>query len=694
MNVNYRYIYEKKGAIVRNKLENDLWVDVGNASQDGVFDHHQNGGDRSAFACVMKNTNCYEGLSAYLASRHDTAEVVFHVHEDPDLDCLFGTFAIQRMIQRNRSNPAEAFDANVADTLLHYVNEIDSGRGKYMSAGTLYAYFCKIGEDIQDAQKRNQEFIDEGLVLLDLVVTQLENANSSIDLFKMPLHEYIDTSKLKYYSSLQESLQKAYTAYQTDKANNRVSLRLIHLWNTARNEMDQVKAAIWKELPSGEDEYIIARDEDECLLTVYPYEIREENSQDALTRVVIALNPNLPKAEEFSLVPLAEVIELCEQIEEGLLYEQTGRYRRDHSRPREDGRFSEIPFHETDDPWYFSEKGDLIDSPRVHSLIPYNRILSIIENNAFMTEGVKFVRYKEDERKVGIKEVDGYEEISFGELYKITRQRIGTLKEYQTIQHLFIYIKIDAAMIKYSNQWLKTCCLNMVGKSNSNACGNNILQIDYRTCLYTDPFVTILAVADKRNQTKDNLIDEDNLQASPICADLLKILQHMTELRGIGSNLTKITKDPNEMDRFNRQLVELNTEMEQDGLIVDPIEQEIYTFISDVLGIDVLKRSVMTSAQLLIDNAEQKETAEKAKRDNRIQAGLGLVTIFTVFSAFVDAFDYIAKWLPGSDGGWSDLEGHPIIYKVEVGAFLFVAFIGAVAAYNAVKALKYAKTSK
>ena len=69
----------------------------------------------------MKRTDCYEGVNAYLKSKHENAEVVIHVHEYPDIDCLFSIFAIKRMIQGGLSNPAEAFDKKILDILLDSV---------------------------------------------------------------------------------------------------------------------------------------------------------------------------------------------------------------------------------------------------------------------------------------------------------------------------------------------------------------------------------------------------------------------------------------------------------------------------------------------------------------------------------------------------------------------------------------------
>ena len=246
-----------------------------------------------------------------------------------------------------------------------------------------------------------------------------------------------------------------------------------------------------------------------------------------------------------------------------------------------------------------------------------------------------------------------------------------------SLQHLFAFVKIDSSMLRYSNNWLKACCLNMVGKSDLRFSKDNILQIDYRTCLYTDQSITTLVAIDRRNQSLSSLVDEQTLENSRICVDLKNNLEHQSKLRSIGVSLSetiqKITQESKEIDRFNEDLVRLSTRMEEDDLIANSLEQEVYAFIKDTLGIESLKSSVTTSAQLLIKNAEQlrdrKATEERhaqevrkeiedekeAKRDSRIQAGIGLVTVFTVFSAWTDAFDFIAKLVPGNDGGWSDV---------------------------------------
>ncbi len=716
MDVNFRYVFEKNGEVApENILENNLWIDVGNAERDGAFDHHQDGGFKSAFECVMRRTDCYKSLHAYLKAGHDKPEVVIHVHEYPDADSIFGIYAVQRMIREGKDSPAEAFAAKISDILIDYVNKIDSGIGKCITRPTLYAYLCAAAAEIEDVQKRSLAAVEEGTRLLELVVQGLEagQPGTHISLFETPLEEYIDTGSLTYYKELHTSIQSRLRAYHKDKTDNRVVLKSVNVWNTAKRRMEPVKAAIWKQLPTGNDEYILAREEDKCLLTVYPHRIHEDDEPDGLTQAVIALNPNLPEAADYSLLPLAEVIEQCEQIEEDLLCEKTHRYRRDHSRQRVDGRFAELPFCETSDPWYISEEGDIIDAPRDSSLLPYSSILAIIDNASSMTRRAAVVRFCEDDGHVNASSTEDLGELSFGGLYRTIRERLRKMREDKTTQHIFAYIKIDPSMLKYSNRFLKSCCLYMVGKRDSELTRDNILQIDYGTCLYADQSVTILAAIDKPSLSLKSLINEESLEESRICTDLRNLLEHRQELRSIGNNLSQtirqITEEYAEIDRFNERLVRLNTRMQEDDIIADPLEQEVYAFIKNTLGIEPLKASVTASTGLLIKNAEElrdrkaaadrlaqesrakQEEAREAKRDSRIQAGIGLVTVFAVFSAWVDAFDFFAKLVPGSEGGWSELAGCTPVLVLEIVLALFIFGLGLIAAKYVWKAWREAR---
>lgn len=179
------------------------------------------------------------------------------------------------------------------------------------------------------------------------------------------------------------------------------------------------------------------------------------------------------------------------------------------------------------------------------------------------------------------------------------------------------------------------------------------------------------------------------------------IIEHQLELRNIGISLSEtiqtISKKEEEIEKFSERLVKLNTRIEEDDLIADPLEQEVYFFIKDALGIERLKDNVDSSARLLISNAEQLrdrraekqrynqtvmekiEQRQEAKRDGRIQAGIGLMTIFAIFSAWNDAFDFIAKIAPNRDGGWLEIANFPPVLIIEIVIAILILIFGGVA---------------
>lgn len=256
----------------------------------------------------------------------------------------------------------------------------------------------------------------------------------------------------------------------------------------------------------------------------------------------------------------------------------------------------------------------------------------------------------------------------------------------------------------------------MVGKDDLEFCKDNILQIDYRTCLYVDQSITILVTTDEYNPLSNKLFCDHQLEKTRICIDLKNILGHQLELRNIGKNLSetiqKIIQESEEIDRFNEKIVLLNTKIEEDDLIADPIEQEIYKFIKKILDIGTLQKTVITSAQLLVKNAEQlrdrkktaeqqaqeirkrKEIEQEEKQNSRIQAGIGFVTIFTIFSAWTDAFDFIAKFMPGSEEGWAAvLNCYPVLI-VEIIITIFILCLGCIAGKYILQAWKQTTDQK
>lgn len=697
-NLRYYYVYESNGTTAPKEiLSNELWIDVGNADRTGVFDHHQQGGLNSSFESVITNKEHYNELLDYInTSNEDVINITFHVHIMPDMDCVSSLFIVQRMLERGLDDPKDGLSSKVLNKLLEYVNEIDSGRKKRLTKTTLYAYFCKMGYEIKIRQERSRHIIDNGIELLKLVEKAIDENDEDIDLFEMPIIEYLDKSELLELDDIEKILQQDQRDYKKDKDDNIVKIETeVCIWNRNLKRLEDVKAAVWKQLPNGEDGYAYAREIDHCMLTVYPSKFRADTA-NGIYQVTIALNPDIENVDDYTLQPFAEFLEEWEQIEEEKFYKTEGRYRRNHSHPRENvGRFSLAPFDKTDDPWYISEKGDIIDTPRAETLLPYERILSVTERALYMVNEVNILRYRCDGEECHIEPVLGWQTLSLGELYtKMDELLYGPSAGNQN-DYLLAAVNLDASMLKYNNDLLKSCCLNMVKKSNTKMTEDNILDMDYRTLLYADQMITVLVGVGDNNQTWSNLMGEKT-ETSPLAVDLKKMCEHRWKLRDIGSNLTMKMKsfksESEQIKSLSAEVVALNVQMEEDDLITNPIEMEAYSFIKDLLHINELKSSVISSAQLLIENAEQENEKEKKKRNERIQAGIGLISVFSILSALTNAFNFILLFLPEKGMGWAELlEKHPYFFATELIVAGVILILGCVAGKNTWTAWKLSK---
>lgn len=110
MNIKFRYIFEDNGAIAPDDiLKNEIWIDVGNITKDGVFDYHQDGGCNSAFESIIVNKAYFKSIQDYIDENNDNNEVIIHVHEIPDTDCIFSVYAVKRMIEERKEFPTAVF---------------------------------------------------------------------------------------------------------------------------------------------------------------------------------------------------------------------------------------------------------------------------------------------------------------------------------------------------------------------------------------------------------------------------------------------------------------------------------------------------------------------------------------------------------------------------------------------------------
>ena len=351
---------------------NELWLDVGNALEPGCVDHHHIAGYASTLDALVRHPE-------YLADARRCAgngqEIVVHLHAAPDLDCVGSYYAFLYYLEHGEDEFTGFFGPEGAgNPFVTYINDIDAGRRKVTDYPTLYAVFSALDDGKARTPQTDLQVVDKGLELLSVALRLL--AEQGIDLATCDLSEYLPDRFEK------ECREVSAYSFEEELDTGRVKFETVPLWKKSGTGMttEFVQAAIWKHVPASYNSYNAARRRG-AVLTVVPYSIKGENGAE-YTRVFISVNPDLDPENEYTLRPLAEIIEQLEQMEEERLYEQTGSYRRDHSQPRSrEGVFSNMPFAATSDPWFIRPDGSLIDSPRSLSLLEYNGILNVIRNN-------------------------------------------------------------------------------------------------------------------------------------------------------------------------------------------------------------------------------------------------------------------------------------------------------------------------
>lgn len=687
----YIYYFEDKGSIAPEALlPNQIWVDVGGADRDGVFDNHRHGGKESALECVFQHPARLKQAMDYIRSCSGSGqdpEIEFHLHFFPDLDCIASVYVIRKVLEgdRTEAEPVSVLGERISGIIREYVNSIDRGRQKHTTDLTALAYLYSLGDRTHSAVARSKLILEEGLKLMQLIVEGLEVGRDDINLFTDPLERYVDVSCLDqiFYQKARMYIESARRHYEEDRKNKRVVFRKIRLWNREKRREEDVTAAVWEKLPSGEDGYLYAREMDACMLTVYPYAIREDGEDGSCTAVIIALNPDLESADQYTLRPIAEILEQCEQIEEAVIYARTGRYRRDHSRPREEwGIFGEEPFSETSDPWYITEAEDLIDAPRRGSLLNYEQVLSIIKSASSMVREAEIIRYRyaAGEERMAAVIYGKKQRISLGSLYFFSREVLEDTNRKPGDDYLFALVRIHPDTLRYNNALLRYICLNMVGKSSLGSNEDNILFLDYRTCLYADQTITIVVEAGTRNQALKKLLapgpGEAGLLQSEICGCLRRLAGHRHRLRAIGTRLPKMMErgrnSEESVEELNTELVRLNTTLQKDDIIPDSNMQEIYSFVREKLGIEDLKKTVLQSAEFLIGKQQQEWDKKEEDRDRGLQMILGLFAILGIFSALTDGWDLFYRWSVGSE--WRILSGYGIS-RMAAGALLVAVIL-------------------
>lgn len=679
--------------------ENEIWIDTGKELGEGVFNHDQSGEN---FTCTFDAVRSHESYLMRTLRHFETCEdrntLFICTHAIPDMDAIASSFYVLKWLAGRLDGTMDFPSDGVWDALGEYVRGIETGHNKIVTRHTLYAHYCKVGESEPDSgeilsdEDRSKEVIRETLCILEELCRVMADPGKEIDLFKDQLGDYIDTEQLDYFESIEKLLSSVEKNYEDDKRDGRVKVseKKIWLWNKNKKQSEPVKAAVWVKAPTGEDGYCVAREKDNCLLTVYPTP-KDGADQDGtlheVKQVVISLNPDVEGYENYSLLPIAEVLEQCEQMEDEKEYQQSKRYPRDRSCPRrsrekedpekdamEDTEprkdiWTQPPFRQTNDPWSIMvNEGveDIIFSPFGGTRLTYDRILSVIRNTCQEQSFIRdctCIRYRKrantedgnaaDKKKgesEGIPDAGRIEMESFprndirslGELYEFGKNRLAELPKdkgnHDAAEYIYICVTLADSILTGSNEILKYICFNMIGKEDSVLSQDNIRFLEYRTCMYSDQAVTIVLSTESSSQSLRRLIGKGE-ETSVLARDLQTLLGQRNEYRNLSDFLMNASEEGEEViEQMNTDLVKLTAQIQNEDIIIDSQEQEIYRYLKNILDIEALRKNVTEAAGLIIENADQ-------QGERRLNFTMAMVSVLAVFSALVDSFDFFKEMI-------------------------------------------------
>ena len=621
MALNYRYWFEKHGALKHSSgtLDEEVWLDVGNSLEMGCFDHHQVHGYGSTLMALLENLEYLENLKK---SAEAQKEIIVHLHEEPDMDCVSCWFVVKYFLEHTRQKFDALFGENGrARGLLSYVNNIDEGKGKVTDRPTLYALFSSLYINKEKSKETDTYVVEKGLELIALTIDLLSQ-KKDVDLSTYDFSELVSEEYTEEIRIIKNSV------YEEEKKSNAISFEKISIW-TKEGVLEEVPAAIWKELPRDQYGYNFARKEG-TIVTIVPYSIKGKNG-DETTRVFASINPDIDTEKKYSLKPIVQIIEQMEQMEEQRYYDQTGRYRRDHSKPRIDKSYlGEEPFSTTSDPWYFSPEEDLFDAPGAQSILDYEDIVEVIRSNGSTVKRSFVLSIGKDYKLNTIYEKKG---IALSQWQRDVRNEINSDTDCK-----IVFAELDSSLIRRSNQILKAYCMNLIGKSFHESGESHFLCLDYRTCIYADINCVIILVATHGDNSYSALpaagllgIDTpeetlEKIRSSQLINNIEKVLKQRLELLDYGRKIGDLhIRKRKDIEKLNDNLLTFSARVQEENAIYNQLERQVYAFLKEEFEIDKLKSSVMDEISILVNESRDR-----------------LVSKFNVLSAFAVPFVLIA----------------------------------------------------
>ena len=667
MNIKYNYIFEKHGQSKGDNgiPSNHVWIDVGNALEMGCFDHHQDKLYKSSLDALVDKIDYLDDLINDVSN-----EVYIHIHELPDLDSVACTYAIEYILEHGKEQFDSFIKSEDGKTFIEYISDIDVGRKKNTSVPTLYAIFCLLDMNKEKGFETDKYVVDEGLAILDIIVNALKE-NVISDLYDDDLSTLLGEKYNEQYTKIRYT----FSNYERNKEKGIVTSSKIKMW-TEEGEQREVDAFIWKEPTDDTNEYNYARQEG-AVFTILPERVKGINSET--TSVVASINRDIDVDGTYTLKPIVEIVELLEQIEEQSVFEQTGYYRRNHSRPRNyrenEGYLNNPPFSVTSDPWYMKPEEDLFASPGDGSILPYDTILEIIKNNGSLVKKSYIACIEKDDiktkREIKNKSISVWQ----NKVREITTN-------HNKHEHIVVFAELDASLIMHSNKILEAYCLNLIGSSINEGVSKTFLKLDYRTCIYSDLNYTIILVGtyEGENHGKTNFdslqvskvlnIDTlDKFTESELIKDVKNIFSRRSTLLDFGRQISKLKPNKRkEIELLYSKMLSFSADVQEDDMKSGLVQSRVYSYLKDEFEIEKLEQ--MNIEKISIITSESRE--RMVSKFNIISSvAVPFVLVSTLFQMGILKFESLLELKDYSSSIWGWLSIFILVIALTILILIF-----------------------
>lgn len=642
------YQFKKAGSQVETPVsDNSLYVDIGNALETGVIDHHQDRKEPGAISLAFSSTvKAFD--PEYVKHLIGKDNIVVYTHSIPDSDAILSTYMAKTVIEEGDEKYDLIFgEDKPGRKLIEYVDTIDQGKGKrikfssdgktvsfYVAMCCLYRiavailYFrdfpeydeSSLKEFTEGLKKKSETECDHIMLSIGHSIVQraleclLSDQKADMETLLLKWEDILAGADKKVTDYITDVLKNDHDKYEQEKRTV-INFDSIKIWKKDGTGVEEkIKTAIWRDKPESEFCYLYARNDDDAVVTVIPTGIKEkDNGQLPSTKVRISIDPDAKKAEELSLKPLAEALELLEQIEENAFYRENGVWRRDHSRCRRG--FEETPFSATSDPWFYMPDELLVENPKGGSFIEYSKIISMLENQ---TDLIRVIRSKNyNDGKLQNCKIDE-EMMSISKWIANVKSIIKSNEtENDKDQYRIIVTEVDPVMIRSRNDVLKALCMSALGKSLFES--GDFFEPDYYSCIYANENLMVVVYArdpERKENAKNScrlfsLIEEDGTDPVDRITDSISeiaevVLNQRKDLLDYGRRLKTCVGNPGKSRELYRDFVGFLADEQEDSFEKNLVKMEIYDYLRRVLKIAETKESLIASVDIVTNDSKER----------------------------------------------------------------------------------------